>query len=62
MRIQINIPPHLAERLRQLAMQEHRYPRQQAEVLLYQALRSPVDFHDTPPEQEIALMAGEPGP
>src|SRR5262249_24350602 len=39
MRIQLTIPKELEKSLRQLAILEHRYPRQQAEVLLYQAIQ-----------------------
>jgi hypothetical protein len=48
MRMQITIPPHLAERLRQLAVCEHRFPRQQAEILLWRA----IELTDLPQETQ----------
>lgn len=57
MRMQITLPPELAERLRQLAVLEHRYPRQQAEVLLYRALQSAGDSHERALPQDAARAA-----
>src|SRR5262245_5475639 len=57
MRIQLTIPKELEKSLRQLAILEHRYPRQQAEVLLYQAIQRAMVAHDTTLPYDAARVA-----
>lgn len=48
MRMQISIPTVLLERLHELARREHRFPRQQAEILLYRAIEQAVSDQEAP--------------
>lgn len=48
MRMQISIPTALLDRLHELARQEHRDPKQQAEILLYRAIEQAVRDHSAP--------------
>jgi hypothetical protein len=57
MRLQLTIPKELEKNLRQLAILEHRYPRQQAEVLLYQAIQRAMVAHATTLPHDTARSA-----
>ena len=60
MRVQLTIPQELETCLRELAIWEHRDPRQQAEVLLYEAIeRAMVAYNTTQPPETARSAAGD---
>ena len=60
MRVQLTIPQELETCLRQLAIWEHRDPRRQAEVLLYEAIqRAMVAYNTTQPPETARSAAGD---
>lgn len=63
MRMQISIPTVLLERLHELARREHRFPKQQAEILLYRAIEQAVSDREAPEESqtmELTAVAAAP--
>lgn len=52
MRFQVTLPKDLAERLQLIALKEHRYPRQQAELMLYRAIEQVGLEPEAPTEPE----------
>jgi hypothetical protein len=54
MRLTVYIPPDLTEKLKHLAWLEHRYPRQQAEYLLQQAIQQTVGPLPAPQPNDLS--------